>query len=244
MQPILLKAFKHEHMIYGLWTCRQGDDLVPTVIGRKAKLFLWSSVKSARLNALECTRDILTQTLLWGNRLQFFFVLIITNRLEMSVTRFDSFFRRPKLVKLSADQFEAADWDSLHLTIQQKNEMYSLWLAKQASKFCDTGTRKQVARMTEGADDRCLNCLAPLCTQQFEELVSELTKWWLQKEHTHPEIAFWLPRNLLATTAPSPICLLTMVRLVWTSECHHKWRQLLSVKTRLVGITCLKVKGR
>lgn len=111
-------------------------------------------------------------------------------------------------LKWSADQFDAVDWDALNVTLQKKNQMYTLWLAKQASKFC--GSRLQVSRMTAGADDRCPNCLQPeeraehlnLCldgnrTRQFRESVKELSVW-LDKEHTHPEIAFWVPRFLLA----------------------------------------------
>jgi hypothetical protein len=59
----------------------------------------------------------------------------------------------------TSDQFEAVDWDALHWTISKKKLMYSLWLSKQASKFC--GTRLQVSRMQEGADDRCPNCHCP-----------------------------------------------------------------------------------
>lgn len=64
--------------------------------------------------------------------------------------------------------------------------------------------------MTPGADDRCPNCLVPeersihlnLCpsllrTQQFEASVDELAIW-LRRDHTHPEIAFWVPIYLLA----------------------------------------------
>lgn len=85
--------------------------------------------------------------------------------------------------------------------------MYSLWLAKQASKFC--GIRLQVARMSPGDDDCCPNCLEPeeranhfnLCfsqhrTTQFIESVAELSHW-LNQEHTHPELALWIPHYLL-----------------------------------------------
>jgi hypothetical protein len=64
--------------------------------------------------------------------------------------------------------------------------------------------------MTEGADDRCPNCLRPeerashlnLCpsllrTRQFMESVADLEKW-LAGDHTHPEISFWVPRYLKA----------------------------------------------
>jgi hypothetical protein len=108
----------------------------------------------------------------------------------------------------TSDQFEAVDWDALHWTISKKKLMYSLWLSKQASKFC--GTRLQVSRMQEGADDRCPNCHCPeerashlnlypslLQTRQFLESVADLEKW-LTRDHTHPEISFWVPRYLKA----------------------------------------------
>ena len=97
---------------------------------------------------------------------------------------------------------------ALHLTLARKKLMYSLWLSKQASGWC--GTRLQISRNIPGSDDRCPNCQQPeersthlnVCpsihrTQQFRESVEELEKW-LQKEHTHPEIAFWIPKYLLA----------------------------------------------
>jgi hypothetical protein len=111
-------------------------------------------------------------------------------------------------LKWTSEQFEEVDWDSLDKTLEKKKIMYSLWLSKQASKFC--GTRIQVARMTPGSDDRCPNCLQPeeralhlnLCpdplrTRQFRESVAALQKW-LDNTPTHPEIAFWIPKYLLA----------------------------------------------
>lgn len=88
--------------------------------------------------------------------------------------------------------------------------MYSLFLSKQASKFCGTRDyRLQVTRMTEGADKRYSNCSWPeegashlnqcpniLRMQQFLDLVRELEKW-LSQDHTDVEIAisgFLIPR--------------------------------------------------
>lgn len=113
-----------------------------------------------------------------------------------------------KELEWTADQFDSVDWASLHLTLAGKKIMYSLWLSKQASGWC--GTRLQVSRMTPGADDRCPNCHQPeersrhlnVCpsthrTQQFQDSVQELSSW-LNKEHTAPELAFWIPKYLLA----------------------------------------------
>jgi hypothetical protein len=108
----------------------------------------------------------------------------------------------------TAERFDSFDWDSLHATLSKKDLMYTLWLTKQATKFC--GSRIQVSRMTPGSDDRCPNCFCPeerashlnLCpnadrTRQFISSVDELGAW-LHKDHTHPDIAFWVPRYLKA----------------------------------------------
>jgi hypothetical protein len=113
-----------------------------------------------------------------------------------------------KVMKWTSEQFEAVDWNSLNDTLDKKKNMYSLWLAKQASGFC--GSRLMVSRMTPGSDDRCPNCCQPeervihlnLCTdslrtRQFRESVAELQKW-MENTATHPELAFWIPRYLLA----------------------------------------------
>jgi hypothetical protein len=109
-----------------------------------------------------------------------------------------------QIMKWTSEQFEAVDWNSLNDTLDKKN----LWLAKQASGFC--GSRLMVSRMTPGSDDRCPNCCQPeeraihlnlcpdsLCTRQFRESVAELQKW-MDNTTTHPELAFWIPRYLLA----------------------------------------------
>jgi hypothetical protein len=108
----------------------------------------------------------------------------------------------------TAERFDSVDWDALNATLSKKDLMYTLWLTKQATKFC--GSRVQVARMTPGSDDRCPNCFCPeerashlnLCpdpdrTRQFMSSVDELGAW-LHKDHTHPDIAFWVPRYLKA----------------------------------------------
>jgi hypothetical protein len=112
-------------------------------------------------------------------------------------------------LKWTSESFDEVDWDALNITLAKKNMMYTLWLAKQASSFC--GTRLQVSRMSQGgSDDRCPNCLCPeeraihlnMCpsthrTQQFLLSVKELEEW-LSKDHTHPELAFWIPLYLKA----------------------------------------------
>jgi hypothetical protein len=108
----------------------------------------------------------------------------------------------------TAERFDSVDWDALNATLSKKDLMYTLWLTKQATKFCSS--RIQVARITPGLDDRCPNWLCPeerashlnLCpdadrTRQFMSSVDEFGAW-LRKDHTHPDIAFWVLRYLKA----------------------------------------------
>jgi hypothetical protein len=44
----------------------------------------------------------------------------------------------------TAERFDRVDWDALNATLSKKDLMYTLWLTKQATKFC--GSRVQVAR--------------------------------------------------------------------------------------------------
>ena len=84
--------------------------------------------------------------------------------------------------------------------------MFSIWLAKQVSAFC--GTWLMTSRMFDNSENCCPNCLQPnerayhlnLClnqerTRQFHESIEQFEKW-LDRSHTHPDIAFWIPRYL------------------------------------------------
>ncbi len=105
------------------------------------------------------------------------------------------------------DAFDRVDWLSLDFTLSKKSKMYQIWLAKQASSFC--GTRLMTSQIFNNSDTCCPNCLRPdersthlnlcLCperTRQFKESVADLQRW-LDMNHTHPDIAFWVPRYLL-----------------------------------------------
>jgi hypothetical protein len=86
--------------------------------------------------------------------------------------------------------------------------------------FC--GTRLQIARWNQTDDNRCPNCDQPeerashlnVCpsldqTLQFKESVEKLSKW-LDSGHTHPAIAFWVLKYLLARG-----------RCSFTDLCHY-----------------------
>lgn len=104
------------------------------------------------------------------------------------------------------DAFDRVDWLSLDFALSKKSKMYQVWIAKQASSFC--GSRLMTSRMFNNSDTCCPSCLRPderashlnlcLCperTKQFKESVATLQAW-LDKRHTHPDIAFWVPRYL------------------------------------------------
>jgi hypothetical protein len=110
--------------------------------------------------------------------------------------------------KWSLAKFEAVDFSSLDYTLAKKKRGYGWWAAKQHSDFC--GTRLQVARWNQTDDNRCPNCDQPeerashlnVCpsperTLQFKESVDKLAKW-LESGHTHPALAFWIPKYLVA----------------------------------------------
>ena len=171
----------------------------------------------SRLKSGDTTRDISLQKLpretaaLFINRVKQTGDISDELRFQLSWVEAKQFYVSE--LDWSPDQFDCVDWSSLRLFQQKKDTMLTLWLSKQASKFC--GTRLQVSRMTPSEDDRCPNCLRPeerashlnLCphpdrTRQFMESVDELEKW-MHNDHTHPELAFWIPRYLRARTRSS-----------------------------------------
>ena len=153
----------------------------------------------SRLQSRGNTRDISLQTLprenaaLFINRVKQTGDISDELRFQLSWVEAKKFYVTE--LDWSPVQFDSVDWSSLRLFQQKKDTMLTLWLSKQASKFC--GTRLQVSRMTPSEDDRCPNCLCPeerashlnLCphpdrTRQFMESVDELEKW-MQNEHLY-----------------------------------------------------------
>ena len=99
------------------------------------------------------------------------------------------------------------DWLSLDFALSKKSKMYQIWIAKQATCFC--GTRLMTLHMfynSETCYPTCLYpdewashlnlCPNPECTRQFKESIETLQAW-IDKCHTHPDIAFGVPCYLL-----------------------------------------------
>lgn len=169
--------------------------------------------KSARWRSIFAERDKRAQTLprdhaaLFLNQVKQTRDISEAMRFHLARTQACEFYVND--LKWTSEQFKEVDWASLNSSLAKKKNIYTLWLAKQASTFC--GTRLQVSRrMTPGADDRCPNCLMPeeravhlnLCrdsmrTRQFRKSVEELQKW-MESSSTQPELLFWLPKYLLA----------------------------------------------
>ncbi len=59
----------------------------------------------------------------------------------------------------SATIFDLVDWISIGEALKGKTEMLGLWLAKQSIGVCTT--RKNLARIQDILDNRCLNCGSP-----------------------------------------------------------------------------------
>ena len=107
---------------------------------------------------------------------------------------------------MSEDDFEEVSWPDLGNTIQRKPKMYQLWLGKQGSGYCGTG--KMLQRRDKSADSSCPNCgrmedTQHLCRcrdsgrrQLLRDSVDSLREW-MRDQHTHPEIAHWIPLYIL-----------------------------------------------
>ena len=111
--------------------------------------------------------------------------------------------------KWTTEQFDEVDWDRLTETMENKPDMYKVWLSKQHTGHC--GTRVQTAHysgITDG-DISCPNCgmretAAHLCvcpdegrTRLLKEMVSDLEQWMLKNDTTNREIAYWVPKYIL-----------------------------------------------
>ena len=107
-------------------------------------------------------------------------------------------------------QFNEVDWYGLHLTLGGKTEGFKKWLSKQNSGFC--GTRVMVGHYSgdQDADVTCPNCgcreeANHLCvctnvdrTRLWKENVEELQVWLNKHGNTEPQLAYWVPKYLLA----------------------------------------------
>lgn len=110
-------------------------------------------------------------------------------------------------LRWSSDRFEQVYWEGLKNCSSSKSDKFRLWLTKQHSNFC--ATRKQLARQTRTSDDRCPSCIIHkedaahlcICPNQDRTLLlrddTDKLALWLAEDHTHPELAYWIPKYIL-----------------------------------------------
>ena len=120
----------------------------------------------------------------------------------------------PLSTRWTEDQFEEVAWDWLDAAMENKPDMFKIWLSKQHIGCC--GTRVMTARYRgEDIDDAdvdtsCPNCHEPLETaahlcicpcdnrkRLFAEGVASLSSWMEQNNNTQHEIAYWVPKYIL-----------------------------------------------
>jgi hypothetical protein len=106
------------------------------------------------------------------------------------------------------DRFEAVDWLALHNVLDNKPDMFGLWLSKQQAGVC--ATRSNMARIQDLVDDKCPNCLQPQeksshlnhCpdhgrTLLFKESVAAVATWMTDRNRTEGEMAYYIEKYLL-----------------------------------------------
>jgi hypothetical protein len=130
---------------------------------KKVNVYCDYLAEQARRESIGKVRDAASQVLPWEKAALFLQSIKQTSdisepaRFFLARTQARLFYVNE--LKWTGEQFDEVDWEAINLTLAKKKLMFSLWLSKQASSFC--GTRLQVSRMSEGADDRCPNCLQP-----------------------------------------------------------------------------------
>ena len=111
--------------------------------------------------------------------------------------------------KWSSEKFDEVAWEWLDATLDNKPDMFRIWLTKQHTNFC--ASRVQVGRCEGLSDTSCPNCGKPheraehLCvcpcedrTRLFRESTEKLEQWLLSHHCTHPELAYWIPKYILS----------------------------------------------
>ena len=107
------------------------------------------------------------------------------------------------------EQFDMVAWKHLNDTLATKPLAFRLWLAKQHSGFCATGT--MLKRCKVSTDDRCPSCwrrkerAEHLCVcpnkaraSLLEESVRDLEQWMERNDNTNAELAYWIPKYIRA----------------------------------------------
>jgi hypothetical protein len=145
IRPLLMQVFEYNH-VYGHAEKHK----------HKSEFTLVESLNSycdhlaclGRQRAIGSTRDITTQLLPREKIALFLDAQKQTSDISDPARYFISKANAQKFyieeLGWTSEQFEAVDWDALHWTLSKKKLMYSLWLSKQASKFCELEFRLHV----------------------------------------------------------------------------------------------------
>ena len=107
----------------------------------------------------------------------------------------------------SQDRFNQVAWSALDAVLASKPDMYGVWLSKQSSGFCATGS--QMARVHASRENRCPNCglveraahlnVCPsvVRTRLLTEGTELLENRLYQDGRTDGELAYWLIKYIL-----------------------------------------------
>ena len=107
----------------------------------------------------------------------------------------------------SQDRFNQVAWSALDAVLASKPDMYGVWLSKQSSGFCATGS--QMARVHASRENRCPNCglveraahlnVCPsvVRTRLLTEGMELLENWLYQDGRTDGELAYWIIKYIL-----------------------------------------------
>jgi hypothetical protein len=111
----------------------------------------WAKAKGARHEGTVSPRDASSQVLTREQAAVFIHGVKQTGDLA-EVARFELGLieaRRFYIEELGwyDDAFDRVDWLSLDFALSKKSKMYQVWLAKQASSFCGTGTGLMTSRV-------------------------------------------------------------------------------------------------
>ena len=154
----------------------------------------------------------------------------------------------------SPRQFDEVGWDWLHKVLASKPVMFRIWLCKQHSNVCATGTN--MVRRKHADDDRCPNCMARqerakhLCicpsesrTSLFLDNVTELELWMANNNNTDPELAYWLTKYIqgrgslmFSTLGPMSDSMMEVAK----SQDSIGWRNMMEgrVSTAMFSVQC------
>ena len=110
----------------------------------------------------------------------------------------------------SEEKFDAVDWRNLHMTLKSKLNAYRTWLSKQHSGTCGTRVRVGYYSRDDDADVGCPNCgceekAEHLCvcmdddrTRSLNEMTDSLSCWLSKGDKTDAELAYYIPKYVLA----------------------------------------------